>query len=186
MAVRASMATLITTLRGLTNASTSDTTIDGVTYWSDQHVQDVLDRHKQFFTVKLTAQPHYENGTLVYKRWAVPKSVGAYVESPVIATLTGYVISDSDYTLDSNAGLVTFNDSSTAGYTISGYSYNMPAAAGELWGTKASHRAHLVTIKSGAHQLWADQEYQHYLERAREFTSKSGIKYVKVRMTDYG
>lgn len=185
MAARTSMADLILTLRGLTNASASDTTIEGVTYWTDEHLQDALDKHKNFFTVQLTAVPHMVDGSYVYRRYALPRTVGPYLESPVVRTLTGYVISTSDYTLDTEAGLLTFTADATAGYTLEGYTYNMNLAAADVWETKAAHRAHLVDIKSGPHQLWNDQEWQHCKAQAMVYRKKRGIKYVKLRMTDY-
>ena len=47
-AARAGMGTLIETLRGMTDAGTADYTIGATTYWSDDAVQMVLDRHMDY------------------------------------------------------------------------------------------------------------------------------------------
>lgn len=185
MAVRATMATLISTLRGRTNVSTSDITISGVTYWSDQQLQDILDETKQYFSVNLESLGEMSDGSVVYLNWRIPQNVGPYLELAVVKTLTGYVISDSDYTLDSNAGLVIFNSSATQGYVLSGYTYDLDEATAKVWDDKAAHRAHLVTIKSGPHQLWEDQEYLHCVQQAQRYRSRSGLKYTRLVKMDY-
>ena len=47
MTVRDTMAELIADLRALTDAGTSDYTVGGVSYWSDQQLQDALDGRRQ-------------------------------------------------------------------------------------------------------------------------------------------
>ena len=74
MAVRATMATLISTLRGRTNVSTSDITISGVTYWSDQQLQDILDETKQYFSVNLESLGEMSDGSVVYLNWRIPQN----------------------------------------------------------------------------------------------------------------
>ena len=58
MTVRTTMAELITDLRALTDASTSDYTAGGVTFWSDQQLQDILDgRRTAVRFIQMSAQP---------------------------------------------------------------------------------------------------------------------------------
>ena len=71
---RSGMQTLIDTVRGFADADPEEQTVESgssiVTYWSDEEIQRVLDRHKtEYIHALMDAQPTYESGSSVFKQY---------------------------------------------------------------------------------------------------------------------
>jgi len=171
------MQTLIDTVRGFANAApdewevTSDSSI--VTYWSDDEIQRVLDRHKQEYIHELMdAQPTYESGSSVYKRYLlgvanVESGTAVFKVEDVAGTVSGYT---ADYT----RGIVTFStDQSGKSFYWSGFAYDLYAAAADIWRMKASHVAGLVDFSTDGHSIKRSQQAQQYLNMSQYFQSRS-------------
>jgi hypothetical protein len=129
------MTNLVNRLRALSNAGTANYTAGTITYWTDDHLQDVLGRHETWVVEDmltwipqniggtanyLTAQGRYkdleeaESGTA---RWQIRSSVG-------VAEGT------ANYTADYVQGRVTWStDQGGTAYMLTGYSYDLYAAA---------------------------------------------------------
>jgi len=129
------MTNLVDRLRALSNAGTAQYEAGTITYWSDDHLQDVLARHETWVVEDaltwipqniggtanyLTAQGHYkdleeaESGTT---RWQIRSSVG-------VAEGT------ANYTADYVTGRVTWaSDQGGTAYMLTGYSYDLYGAA---------------------------------------------------------
>ena len=174
---RTGMQTLIDTVRGFANAApdewevTSDSSI--VTYWSDDEIQRVLDRHKQEYIHELMdAQPTYESGSSVYKRYLlgvanVESGTAVFKVEDVSGTVSGYT---ADYT----RGIVTFStDQSGKSFYWSGFAYDLYAAAADIWRMKASHVAGLVDFSTDGHSIKRSQQAQQYLNMSQYFQSRS-------------
>lgn len=145
MAVRTGMDSLIDRARKMANAGTSQYTIGDTTYWTDQHVQDILDRHSTFITDYLLAwTSQYIDGTTSYltalsgyknleantsgtARFAIRNSLG---------TLEG----TANYTPDYDTGRITWT-SNTGGtlFYLTGYSFDVYGAAVELLEDKLAY-----------------------------------------------
>lgn len=145
MAVRDGMSNLIDRVRRMANAGTAQYTVGGVTYWTDQHVQDTLDLHSSWVvnhplvwqsqqidgTVNyLTALSDYKNleaNTSGTSRFAIRNSLG---------TLEG----TANYTPDYDNGRITWstNTGGTSLY-LTGYSYDVYGAAIELLEDKMAY-----------------------------------------------
>jgi len=188
---RTGMQTLIDTVRGFANADpdewevSTDSSI--VTYWSDDEIQRVLDRHKQEYIHELMdAQPTYESGSSVYKRYLlnainVESGTAVFKVEDVAGTVSGYT---ADYT----RGIVTFStDQSGKSFYWSGFSYDLYAAAADIWRMKASHVAGLVDFSTDGHSIKRSQQAQQYLNMSQYFQSRSeseGVTTTKIVRDD--
>ena len=180
---RTGMQTLIDTVRGFANAApdewevTSDSSI--VTYWSDDEIQRVLDRHKvEYIHELMDAQPTYESGTTIYKRYLLGV---ANVESGTavfkVEDVAGTV---SDYTADYTRAIVTFaTDQSGKTFYWSGFAYDLYAAAADIWRMKASHVAGLVDFSTDGHSVKRSQQAQQYLNMSQYYQSRSASEGVQ-------
>lgn len=135
MAVRTGMQDLVDRTRALANAGTAQYTSGTITYWSDQHIQDVLDRfYTRIIDASLTFQAENLNGTVNYliaiTGWQNLESGTARF---VIKDGTFNTVGTANYSADYNAGVITFssNQSGSALY-LNAYSYDIYAAAVEI------------------------------------------------------
>ena len=180
---RTGMQTLIDTVRGYANAApdewevSTDSSI--VTYWSDDEIQRVLDRHKQEYIHELMdAQPTYESGSSVYKRYLlgvanVESGTAVFKVEDVSGTVSGYT---ADYT----RGIVTFStDQSGKSFYWSGFAYDLYAAAADIWRMKASHVAGLVDFSTDGHSIKRSQQAQQYLNMSQYYQSRSASEGVQ-------
>ena len=142
MTVRTGMQDLIEQVRVLTGAGTAEYTAGTVTYWTDTHIQDALDRHSCFVASSpLHWQPQTTTGgTLVYYNaqmdYKYIENAPGTVEASrfIIRDSAGAAVGTANYTLDPNAGRVSFgtvNQGGTA-YYWTGYSYDVCGAAAEV------------------------------------------------------
>jgi hypothetical protein len=177
------MQTLIDTVRGFANAAPDEWEVTSgssiVTYWSDDEIQRVLDRHKQEYIHELMdAQPTYESGSSVYKRYLlgvanVESGTAVFKVEDVSGTVSGYT---ADYT----RGIVTFStDQSGKSFYWSGFAYDLYAAAADIWRMKASHVAGLVDFSTDGHSIKRSQQVQQYLNMSQYFQSRSASEGVQ-------
>lgn len=181
---RAGMVNLISQLRGFTQAGEGDYTVKGVSYWTDEQLQAVLDRHhRDIFNWPLNGEPELYAGDTVYKDYYLP---GKFFEESTsgetawrIHDGSGVTITDS-HTIDYNMGHIRFaadrsNDSSVY---IRCRAYNLYAAAAEIWRTKAAHvtqasySSNIVEWSSDNHTVKrnsAQQSQTTYMSMARDY-----------------
>jgi len=185
------MQTLIDTVRGYANAepdewtTTSDSSI--VTYWSDEEIQRVLDRHKaEYVHAALEVQPTYSAGSIVYTQYRlgvtdVESGTAVFKIEDTAGTVTGWT---ADYT----RGIVTFTaDQSGKSFYWSGFAYDLDAAAADIWRMKASHVAGLVDFSTDGHSVKRSQQAQAYLNMAGYYQQRSaseGVTTAKIVRDD--
>jgi hypothetical protein len=175
MTARTGMATLISELRGLCNAGSADYTIAGVAYWSDDHLQRVLDNHrKEVIEEALYNVDENEGGTSITKRYY---SHGGNYEQTTGGTAV-FVVKDSNwnavgtalYTVDYPRGEITFaGDTDGSAYYLTGRSYDLNAAAADIWDRKAAQ------VTSAAYS-WSSDNMR---------VDKSGLRKEAVEMARY-
>ena len=177
---RTGMQTLIDTVRGYANAApdewevTSDSSI--VTYWDDEEIQRVLDRHKvEYIHALMDAQPTYESGSTVFKQYLLNAT---NIESGTavfkIEDTSGTV---SGYTVDYARGIATFStDQSGKSFYWSGFAYDLDAAAADIWRIKASRVAGLVDFSTDGHSIKRSQQVQAYLNMAGYYQNRSATE----------
>lgn len=139
MAIRSGMSNLVQRLRNLTGAGTAEFVSGTITYWTDDHLQAILDGHYTHFadrplewrTEQINGTANYLNAQAPYKdleeatsgtaRWAVRDSAGAFIGT-------------ANYSVNYRSGEISFgtvNQMGTA-YYLTGYSYDLCAAGVEV------------------------------------------------------
>lgn len=202
---RSTMTELISQLRVMTEASASTETVNGVLYWTDDQLQSILDRHSTYWNrLALVPLRAVAAGNVAqYRIYPFPLEVGQWIERDgntlalSIQDSNGNIIlvgaGDDDISIDYDKRQVVFNsDTSGQIYYMTATSYNLYAAAAEVWQTKASLRTSLIDWRSDNHSLKEDQEYQHCMEQYTLYSGKAANGFQATRFVrvdeayDYG
>jgi len=189
---RASMADLLLALRGLTNAGAAEYTVNSVSYWTDEQLEDVLDRH--VYSVRhelLTAHPTEGVGTSAYFDYQSSRrffeSTGGGTARFIVQDDTGATVGTAAWTADYPRGLVTFGTSTTGlSRYLTGASYDMNAAASDVWSQKASHYVTAYDFSTDNHSLKRSQIIQNCLLMSKEYASGAQAYSVSVDRSDTG
>lgn len=190
-AARESMADLITILRGMTWANPFDYQVAGVPYWSDAQLQTVLDRHASTIRhAELRPLPTVgAGGSISYFDYQSPRrffeSTIAGTSRFIIQDNTGATVGTAAYTVDYPRGLVTFG-TTTIGLSryVTGYSYDLNAAAADIWTQKAAHYASAYDFSTDNHSLSRSQLIKNALTMAKEYGSGGAVYTVSVDRSD--
>ncbi len=184
------MANLIIRLRGMSNAGTADYTIAGETYWTDEKLQETLDRFRADLNrVPLRAEPEYSAGELVYHDYYAP--VGDFEEvstGPIawaVEDSVGNVIGTATYSPDYVRGMVRFTtDQAGTAYYLRARAFDLNRAAAQVWRLKAAHYAERYDVQSDNHRLTRSQLIKQCLEMAASYDSMAGAQSVRMQRDD--
>lgn len=190
MTARSGMTGLIEQLRGMTETAAGDWTQGTANYWDDDHLQAALDDH-QTIIYQHAIEPidEYAGGTLVTKRYPLGvQNLEATTGGTAIFYLqdgTWNTVGTALYSADYRRGLVTFA-ANTAGstYYLTGYSYDLNAAAADVWEIKANHYASAYDVSTDNHNLKRSQLYDHCRERVAHFRMQAGPRVVWAERSD--
>lgn len=187
MAVRTGMANVIKQLRSLTNAGSSEYTVDGVTYFIDQQLQDELDQDRtQWYDVVLNAVPRRTASSVTYLDYVIPDDIGDWFEED--ATDSGwqlkdgssnYITQSGNYTVSYRAKQITLTvDALGAARFLDCRTYDLYCTAARIWRMKAGFEQRAINWSNGQGiNIQANQRYLHCVERAEFFEKKSGPTY---------
>ena len=187
---RTTMATLITSLRGMALAGSSDYTVNGLSYWTDNQLQDVLDAHrKDVYGYPLTAQPSYSGGVAVYLEY---HSGIINLEQTDGGTAIFYItdgvganVGTALYTADYNRGVITFlADTGGIDYELYGRTYDLNAAAADVWRQKAGQYATAVNFSTDNHRVDRGEIIKNCLKMAAFYTQQIGATNVIIMRGD--
>lgn len=194
MAVRDGMLSLISELRSYCDAGTADFTLDSVTYFSDQHLQDLLDRRSELIVMEaLDPIPVWTNGTAYTYTYRFPKGVlwieghqsGVAVFS--IKDSYGNIIGTTEYTVYYESRHVVFNQpTSGSARLLTTRRFNMYKAAADLWKRKATFYAKDYTFKTGFDHFIRKEKFQNAIKMAQVFESMMGMENVTMVRPDLG
>ncbi len=152
---RTGMTTLIGTMRGLCNLGTNDYTLGTATFWSDDNVQEVLDRHKTFIVEEELAEVEnlIAGGSIEYKifnsRFGNFEQTSGGTSIFTIEDSAGSVLGTSLYSVDYANGIVTFGaDQQGSSRYLTGYSYDIYSTAADIYRMKAGAYAESVNWKT--------------------------------------
>lgn len=191
MTARTGMTALILALRGMTDAGSADYTLGTAVYWDDDHVQDVLDRHRQDI---------YQEPLFGIEKWISGGSIGYFEYQSAYGNLeattggtaiwyiedgTGVDIGTVLYSVDYARGRVTFAaDTLGTVYYMTGRSYNLYASAADLWRVKASQAAKVFDFSTDNHNLRRSQIMEHYLKMASYYDNQAGANSIAIERND--
>jgi hypothetical protein len=185
------MTDLIASLRGLTATGVNDYAVNSTYYWTDAQIQTVLDRH-------VTAVRHEElmafetegaGGSVEYYEY---QSHRRFFESTIAGTSrfivqdeSGATVGTAAWTADYPLGKLTFG-TSTDGLSryVTGYSYDVNAAAADIWSQKAAHYAMAYDFSTDNHSMSRSQIIKACLQMAKEYGSGGAVFSVTMERTD--
>lgn len=172
MAIRDGMTDLVTELRRRADAGTAEFQVGTANFYSDDHLQALLDRQRTDRRREaLRLEPEYNGGTVEYRNyywsgeWVERAETGS--EAWVIETSAGSAVGTADYTRNYDARQIRFNANTTGlTYFLSYRAYDLDRAAAEIWEDKASHVADRYDIKTDNHDLKRSQLREQFLSMA--------------------
>lgn len=188
---RDGMANLIKEVRKLAELSTSDYTVNAVTYWTDDQIQEVLDDHL-CETVKqqpIYADPDYINGAYSYTEYNLPPGVRWIEEA---GTASGFALRDNDgtaatgYTVNYRARRITFSaDQQAEVYWLSCRVYDLYNAVADIWEVKAAAlQKNGFRWQSDNHMVDKSALASQYQGQAQKYRAMSGMKETKLIRSD--
>lgn len=190
MPARNGMLDLIERVRLLTDAGTAEHTVQGVDYYSDEHIQERLDRSRMdVYRERLTLQTEYSGGTAIYKKYYFPTADVERADSGSAAWLVedyqGSAIGTASYTPYYDAQYIEFA-SNTLGsaYYLTYRQYDVERTAAQVWREKAAFVASRFDVKTDNHEIKRSQLRQAYLENAKLFEAQAKPKVVHMVRTD--
>lgn len=167
MPVRPAMQPLIDMLRETGQATETDE-FNGITYWSDEQLQTILDDSKTRKSV--TGAFDDAHDTIFIP--AIPKLWFADPDTLMVEVNGSWVASTG--TWDARAKELTTTQEVTA---INAAWVSMNLALATLWEQKAAQRSDWVNIKGGQNKLDMEQEYNHCCDMAKYYHARIWTKW---------
>jgi hypothetical protein len=173
---RAGMTAIIQDLRDMTEAGAADWTTTGGTFFADDMLQTILDRHVESFVFRgmESEEPvKISDGTF---QWSVYELEGLeHIEASTGGTAifyiqenTGGTVAAASYSMDYRRGVMTLTTPLTLAtpYFATGYSYDLNGAAADVWRTKANHAASSFKWSTDNHSVDKTSVYKQYMQMA--------------------
>lgn len=167
-------------LRDMTDAGYNDGTSGTVTFWSDDLLDTYLDRHRKDVRREELRARHTigAGGTVVYQDYyssfdnfeATSGGTALFVvEDGAGADVT------SGYTADYARGVVSFAANTLGSvYYLTGRSYDLNAAAADVWRAKAGRAAAVYDISTDNHSLSRSQLMAQAMQMAEYYEMRAG------------
>ncbi len=171
MTARTGMTTLIDTVRGMTVTGTADYTAGSLTYWSDDEIQRVLDRHKMDLrNILLDSRPDNKGaGTVEYLEFVIPYGNLESGTPPIfeLEYTTGGSVGTALYSVDYTRGIVTFSaDTAGTAFQVNASTYELNATAADIWRMKAAHVAERFSFSTDNHRFDVGSLQRQYMDQA--------------------
>lgn len=175
MTIREGMTQIVALIRQYGHVTENDMTLGAVTYWSDEQLEAIADKHSYRITTVLT--PVQTIGRTLYKL-ATPSHYYAELDTVVMLDSNESVVAD-EYTYNLIKQEVTFTSdlSTSLGYYMEGAFYNFYESMCDLWEQKASQRYDYIAFKGGDNKMEHDQEYLHCMEQARHYRNLTARRF---------
>jgi len=190
LSVRAGMTDLVQQLRGLSDVSVNDFTVAGVSYWSDRHLQDTLDKHRQdFYEDDLTSIQQTRNGTayvLEYQsQFGNLESIASGTSVFKIDDAAGSILPGTMWTADYMRGVITFNsDTRGSSVILTGRSYDLNAAAADVWRVKAANAAKMYSFSTDGQSFQRNQFMANCIQMAQYYEGMAAPTNISIYRSD--
>lgn len=188
---RTGMTDLIGQIRVFCNLGTNDYTLGTSTFWSDDNVQTVLDRHKvTVIEDELLEVPNtISGGSIEYKifhsRFGNFEQTTGGTAIFTIEDSAGTIIGTSNYTVDYANGIVTFgsNQAGSSRY-LTGYSYDIYNTAADVWRMKAGAYGESVNFKTDNMSVNRGDLIKNALSMASQYSMMGNSKVIDMIRDD--
>jgi hypothetical protein len=187
---RDGMTDLVAELRAYTATGINDYSIADVPFWSDAQLQDVLDHHK----LEIKQQPlDFESewagtgaGSIVMKESYVGRgNLEQGTTNFIIYEAGGSALPGTMYSVDYTRGEITFvNDQAGSARFITAYSYDLNAAAADVWRRKMSYYATAYDISTDGNSMKRSQLIQQCKLMADYYASQQEIQSAFIGRSD--
>ena len=175
---RSGMATLISTLRGMTNAGTADYSAGGTVYWSDDQLQLALDRHRaQINNRYVQPVPRViTGGAIEYYDYYI--GIANFESGTALAVEDGQgnAYGTALYTVDATRGVVNFPAGNSGKVVaITGQAYDINSTAADVWRVKAAAYASAFDFSTDNHRISRSQLIKNCFDMAALYEEMSPI-----------
>lgn len=178
--VRAGMDYLIADLRAMTDTGYEDFKVAGVPYWSDKHLQDHLDRYRvDFIEEDLQPVQQYRNGTTYYldyrSQYGNLEGVASGTAVFKLDNSGGTNMPGTMWSADYHRGVVSFtSDTAGSSMILTGRSYDVNAAAADVWRAKAANAAKMYNFSAGGQSFSRNQFMANCIQMAQYYEGMAG------------
>lgn len=184
---RTGMANPIVELRNLGQAGTADFTMGTVNYWSDDHLQAILDRNRTDVIMEQLKSEPTEDGSGTVKYYDYYCKPGWYEEGTAtfrVTTSMGSAVSPSE--INYQMGHISFGLTNQAGtvYYLTARKYDMNAAAAQVWRVKAANVASAYDFSADGQSMSRSQMQRHFLQMATMYDAMSEPRIVTMYRSD--
>jgi hypothetical protein len=177
---RATLNDLCDEVRSLVVISESAFTVGDMTFWDNDQVQQVLERHRYDFDHEelLKVEKRIGSGSVEYYEY---RSKHSWLEQTdggtaifIVEDSTGTDVGTANYTPEYKRGIITFaTDTGGSTYYLTGRRYDIYGAAAEVAKQTANYYATAIDVSTDGHKLNRSQLRKHFMEVAREYEMKS-------------
>jgi hypothetical protein len=178
------MINLINRVRGLSDAP-STYTDSSTPYWSDDDIQNILDSNATFVIDDLlTDRPQTIGGGtvnyLVYQsHYRDLEEAASGTARWIVRDGNGADAGTANYTTNYRQGQITFSsDQAGTAYYLTGYSYDVHAAAADLWLERLANFADWYKFSADNQTFDRQQAFDHAMkmeQRQRQLTGKNVV-----------
>jgi hypothetical protein len=153
----------------------ADFKVGAVSYWSDAQIQQALDKHRvTVYQEELEQWPAL--GTAgEYEYYEYRASRGNLESGTAVFSIQQTNGGSAPaYTADYTSGIVTFTaDTAGTAYILSARSYDINAAASDIWRGKAANASKYFDFRTDNHQVSKSQLYKQFMDMAQHFAAQS-------------
>lgn len=185
---RAGMSAAITKLRAMTDAGTADYAIAGTTYWSDDQIQTMIDRHSTPVRIRMSEVPEHTAGTVQYYDylWGHAEVERATSGSAVWRVVDAYgtITGTANYAINYDQKKVRFNSATLPPMYLETLTFDLNGAAAEIWREKAAYYANRFDVSTDNHNLRRSQLMAHAEKMAKHFERMAAPRMVTMQRSD--
>jgi len=172
---RSGLSDLISSLRKMTYAGPNDFDIAGVPYWTDKQLEEELDTCRtELYRELLEPVETYNNGTVQFKEYH--SGYGNFEQTTggtsifYLENAAGTIFGTALYSIDYRRGHVTFNSDTTGSAVyLYGRSYDLNAAAANIWRFKAGYYAEAYDFSTDGMRANRSQLIEHCERMANKY-----------------
>lgn len=172
--MRTGMSALVERVRQLADAGTAEYSLAGETYYSDDQIEERLDRYRKDFYEPLYEEPRYESGSAVYYDYYFGRSqveqAGSGTAAWQVEDGAGSALGTAGYTVNYEARHIRFSaDQGGTPYYLRGRAFDVNRTVSDIWYEKAANVAARFDIKTDNHDLKRSQLRASYLQMGQQF-----------------